>query len=160
MKKEYMALILGVIVASNAEASDIGKALGKADVSRLELIANNMNMLAVIDRIQKGKEKKDQAKNEGIENTYTKFSVSNDHKLIIEDFYSAPVTDVTNTICGEQLAKLADNVSGTNKMGVALSMLSPTSLSSEQAQQLLNDSYLVVYMQAKENSQLSLSCKK
>jgi len=160
MKKEYFALIFGICVASSVGASDIGRDLGREDVSRLELIANNLNVLAMMDRIEKSKEQKSQHESEGIENTYTKFSVSDDHKLIIEDVYTAPVADVTNKVCGEQLVKLTESFFSDNTMGVALSMLSPTALSSEQAQQLLNDSYFVVYMQAKENSQLSLSCRK
>lgn len=161
MKNLCLALVLSVFVATNGVASDIGKALAKSDVSHLELIANNLNVLAVMEKILKKMDQKEHKNNESRENVLTKFLVSKDSRLIIEDFYSAPVTSVTDEVCKEQLVKLQESVSGSDsKISVTLSMLSPTKLTTEQAQQILDDAHLVVHMHAKENSQLSLSCRK
>lgn len=156
MKKVYLTYIFCMFVMSSAAASDIGKALGKSDVSRLELIANNLNMITLIELSQEEKDKKQKKKGGDIENTFTRYSVSKDYRLIIEDFYSAPVTSVTEKECNQQLKKLAET--DVPDLTEALLMISPVRLSPEQAQQISNEAHLVVYVQAKENSQLSLNC--
>lgn len=153
MKKMFFAIICSLLATSSALASDIGKALNKSDVSHLELLANNLNILTLIGKVQD--ENKGNVSKEPTENTLTKYSVSKDHRMIIEDFFKAPVTMVTNKQCSTLLDKLAQDAL---KLSQVLVMISPTSLSPAQAQEITNNAKLVVYMQAKENSQLSINC--
>lgn len=160
MIKVYLFICM-VFMTSNVFATDISKLLDRTDVTHLQLLANDLNMLTLI---QKAKESVDQEKTKKmseITNTLTRYSVSKDHKLVIESFYQAPVTKVTNNECNELVSKLSKDISGNDStMTKLLLMLSTIKLNPTQTQQIADDSYLIVYMQAEENKQLSINCRK
>ena len=159
MRKVYISFILGILFTSNAFASDIGKALGRANVSQLQLIANNLNVMFLFSKAQESMQKEKPKSDSDISNTLTKYSTSKDYRLIVEDFYKAPVTKVTNKECGELLGKLEGTVSGDgSSFDKFILMLSASKLSEAQAKEIAKEAYLVVYVQAEENSQLSLNC--
>lgn len=106
---------------------------------------------------------RNQNSTKSIRNTLVRYSLSKNHRLILNDYYEAPVTKVTNETCNTQLNKLVENITGGNGTGKRLSgliaMLMPITLTTAQVQQLLDESYFVVHIQAIENPQLSLTCQ-
>ena len=156
MKK---TLLLGcgmLFAAMSTNASDIGVTLDRKDVSAFDLIANNLNIVYLMDKSQKDKSKKPE-KVDQAEEIFSRFSVSKEHRLVIESFYKAPVAKVTKDECNMVLLKLAEEKSQVSK---AIVMLSPYKLSIDEAKQITDQAHLIAYLQAEENNQLSLNCSK
>lgn len=154
MKKICILVAFFSVFISNSYASKAGDAMARSDVSHLELLANNLNMFYLIkkDELQGGKESE-------IVESFVRFSTTKDKKLYIEAFYKAPVLKVTKDQCE---ATLKNSASKLRDPGSSISQVLPLmtvySISAAQAQEILNESYMKVYLQAQENTELSIKC--
>lgn len=162
MKKTALLLILTTLIVSNVIASNIEQRLSKTKVTHLELLANNLNILFWLNKINNKKEhEKKKTKDNAIEEVLVKFSTSKNHRLVIENFYIGPVQEMTDSVCKKQLDEVLEKMSnGNSKVSSITSMLHPIRLTPVEVQKLFDNAYITVYMNAKENSQLGIKCQK
>lgn len=159
MNKILSSFLVCLLATMNVYASDVGEVLDRKDVSRLELLANNLNIMFMMSKYQEEKNKKSDTKGKGTQHTLTKYSVSKDHRLIINKFYSAPVAKVTKKECNTLLSELSTEVTdGESSLTKVMQLVSAYDLSARAANNIAQTAYLNVYIQANENKQLSLRC--
>ncbi|MDG6778430.1 hypothetical protein QCB44_06920 [Thiomicrorhabdus sp. zzn3] len=154
MNKIYLIIIGLVFIVPNSLASDIGKALSRSEVSYLDLLANNLNMMTLMDMAIKHEND-----SENKIDSFTKYTVSKDHRLIIQNLYQVPVEMVTKEKCNELLGSLSQEIKGSDSdLTSTLRLIGAAMLTPQQASQVVKDAYIVAYVQAKENPQLGLNC--
>lgn len=163
MKRIVIFVFVLCFFTGGVQADNVGRILAKTKVNHLELLASNLNMLYVVGKTIEGNGLKNGGKESGLHKdvgaSYMKvFSVSKDDRLIISDYHKVPVADVTDKKCMELRDKLRNEITDEDTI-LAIIMLSVPRLSEEQALSLLKDAYTVVYVQARENPRLSISCQ-
>ena len=155
MNIKAFVFLFGVFGIVSAGAATLSKDLARSDVSHLELIANNLNLLTIL---QKNQHK--EVSPEGMREQIVTFSVKDKKQLNVAALYSAPVGLVTSSQCNQTVNELSQTVRGEKSQFYKLiSVLSPLSLTEIQSQEILKEASLFVSITADENKELRVACK-
>jgi hypothetical protein len=153
---KFSALIFVLLFPVSTFASSISDELARKDVSHLDLIANNLNMFYLSKMDAKNGNKNASE----VEESFVRFSVTKKKQIMMQSFYIAPVSKVTSEQCKALLdgivSKTKDKDSSIHKVFPILTVLEFTP---KHTAQLLSEMKFSVYLQAKENNQLSLNCE-
>jgi len=142
---------------ASANQPTYADSLAANPVNHFQLLVNNLNMLFIIkiDDFTKNNQE------HGLKTIFVKVSATKDNKLIFNLYYEASVNAVSRAKCKDQLEKDMNEMFGDeSKVVKLLQVLSFYEMSQNQAELIIRDAYINLFISAAENKELSVSCSK
>lgn len=146
------ALFFTLALSCSSAFSFTPEQLSKMEVSQLDLLVSNLNVILASDLDQ---EKPDTVL--GTVRVFSRFSLSNSNQLMFDSVHTAPFTDVTKKKCDELAADATDFLTSDSFSNI-LRMLSHVSISGEELKPFLQSTYIYISITADENKDLRLTC--
>lgn len=157
MKPFIFSILALMLFATTANASTQFKELARKDVSNFELLVSNLNMIYLVQKISNSVQPK--VNEEGIIETYFRFSMAAKDRMRITVLYSAPVAQLTESKCNEILGENQRKIKVDNKSIVDLiTSVALYPINQSEASLILDQTEILVVLTAKENPQLGINC--